>query len=420
MLESPEELLKKIQLGEDSILELKAVSLSGAKVVGPRREELADELAAFGNSRGGVLVLGVNDKTREVQGIPLEHLDAVEALMREVLHDSIEPPLWASIIKMQLPDPSGSLRPVIKVEVPRSLFVHESPGGYFLRLGSSKRKMNPEVLARLFQQRSQARLLRFEEQAVPNTTIMDLSEKLWRRFLGHSQEPEEVVLEKRGILARDENGVLRASVAGILMASEAPESFLPSAYLEAVRYRGTERDSNYQLDGQRLVGPLDEQIRLAMLFLRRNQFVFAFKDPYRIETPQFSLRAVFEAVVNAVAHRDYSIHASKIRFFMFDDRLELFSPGAPANTVNLDNIPLRQATRNELLTRLLSECPVPESAGDVRRAYLMEKRGEGVPIILKESEALSGRKPEYRLIDDTELMLTIYSAKRPDDPAGGQ
>ncbi len=145
----------------------------------------------------------------------------------------------------------------------------------------------------------------------------------------------------------------------------------------------------------------------------------AIKAPHRIETPQFSLRAVFEAVVNAVGHRDYSIHASKIRFFMFDDRLELYSPGAPANTVNLDNMPLRQATRNELLTRLLSECPVPESAGDVRRTYFMEKRGEGVPIILRESEALSGRKPEYRLIDDTEILLTIYSAQRPEVPAGG-
>ena len=112
----------------------------------------------------------------------------------------------------------------------------------------------------------------------------------------------------------------------------------------------------------------------------------------------------------AVAHRDYSIFGSKIRFFMFDDRLEIFSPGALPNTVTIDSIALRQATRNELITNLLAETPVAETVGDVGRGFYMEKRGDGVPIILDESEKLSGKKPIYRLIDDSELFLTIYSA----------
>jgi predicted HTH transcriptional regulator len=127
--------------------------------------------------------------------------------------------------------------------------------------------------------------------------------------------------------------------------------------IEAVRYSGLERDANDQLDAQTIRGPLDEQIRQAMAFLRRNQVVSARKSPHRVETPQFSERAVFEAVVNAVAHRDYSIHASKIRFFMFHDRLEIYSPGGLINTLTVESLPLRQATRNELITRLLSECP---------------------------------------------------------------
>ena len=147
-----------------------------------------------------------------------------------------------------------------------------------------------------------------------------------------------------------------------------------------------------------------------MIFLKRNQKVAAVKQPHRIETPQFSERAVFEAIVNAAAHRDYSIHGSKIRFFMFDDRLEIYSPGALPNTVTVESLPLRQATRNELLTSLLAECPVSDSCGAVERTSYMEKRGDGVPIIMRESERLSGRKPEYRLIDDSELLLTIYSA----------
>jgi predicted HTH transcriptional regulator len=411
MFDSREELLEKIRLGEDSLLELKVVAFKGHKIEGPNRSELANELAALANARGGVLVLGVDDASRDVLGIPLAKLDAVESLVREVCNDSITPPLSAQIIRLELPDSSGANKAVIRVDVPQSLFVHKSPHGYFRRLGSSKREMPPDLLARLFQQRSQARLIRFEEQAVPNTSMTDLSQNLWERFTTRSHEPPETVLLKRNLLTRDETGAVRASVAGVLMCAEHPENHLPAAFIEAVRYRGVIQDSNYQLDALKIHGPLDQQVRQAMVFLKRNQTVSATKAPYRVETPQFSERAAFEAIVNAVAHRDYSIHGSKIRFFIFDDRLELYSPGALPNTVTVESLPLRQATRNELITSLLSECPVPETIGDVKRSYYMEKRGDGVPIILRESEALSGHKPEYRLIDDSELLLTIFAAK---------
>ena len=409
MFDSTEELMAKIRLGEDSLLELKAVYFRG-KQVDLSRNDIADELAAFANSaHGGVLVFGVDDKTRETSGIPLDKLDSVAGFVRDICHDSIKPPLGTTVIRLELPDSAGTARAVIRVDVPSSLFVHQSPGGYFWRQNDAKRPMPPDYLARLFQQRSQARLIRFEEQPVPGTTLSDLSPALWRRFTTRSDEPDEAVLLKRNLLTRDESGAIRAAVAGILMCSDVPERFLPGAFIEAVRYRGTVQDSNYQLDAVRISGPLDEQIRQAMAFLHRNQRVAATKEPQRVEAPQFSTRAVFEAIVNAVAHRDYSIHGSKIRFFIFDDRLEIFSPGALPNTVSIESLPLRQATRNELLTSLLAECPVDATSGQVGRGYYMEKRGDGVPIILRESENLSGRAPRYRLVDDSELLLTIFA-----------
>jgi predicted HTH transcriptional regulator len=163
------------------------------------------------------------------------------------------------------------------------------------------------------------------------------------------------------------------------------------------------------VDAKEITGPVDEQVRDAVAFVRKNMWVAARKDPGRIETPQLSMRAVFEAVVNAVAHRDYSIHGSKIRLFLFDDRLELYSPGPLPNTVTVDSLALRQSTRNELLTSLLSRVPVEDPAGDLRRQFFMEKRGDGVPIILDESRELAGREPEYRVLDDAEVLLTIYS-----------
>ncbi len=412
MYDSPEALLRQIRLGEDTSLELKAVCFKGDRVSDPKKESLADGIAAIANTHDGVLVLGVNDKTREVDGIPVEKLELIEHYVFEACTDSIKPPVMFRSFRMEIPDSTGTPRAVLKVEIPRSLFVHESPGGYFFRQGSSKRKMPPDYLARLFQQRSQARLIRFEEQVVPGTSLADLSEPLWRRYTTRSSEEADGVLLKRSLLSKEESGLIRCSVAGILMCSERPDQFLASAYIEAVRYRGTRQDSNYQTDAQKICGPLDAQINQAMSFLKRNQTVFAVKVPHRVETPQFSERAVFEAIVNAVAHRDYSVSGSKIRFFIFDDRLEIYSPGGLPNTVTVDSMALRQATRNELITSLLAEAPVPYVIGDVGRGFFMEKRGDGVPIILHESTKLSGQEPKYRLIDDSELLLTIWGARQ--------
>ncbi len=411
MFDSTEELLQKIRLGEDRSLELKALRFRGDKIAGPSRNDLSDEIAAIANTGDGVFLLGVDDKSKEIVGIPVGQLDTVERYVFEICEQSIRPPVIFHAFRTELPDSTGTLQPILKVEIPRSLFVHESVGGYFHRQGSSKRKMPPDYLARLFQQRSQARLIRFEEQLVPQSGMSDLSERLWLRYTTKSDEPSEIVLLKRNLLSEEESGTVRASVSGVLLCCEHPERFLPNAFIEAVRYRGIRQDSNYQTDAQKICGPLDQQIRQAMAFLKRNQTIMATKEPHRVEVPQFSERAVFEAVVNAVAHRDYSVFGSKIRFFMFDDRLEIFSPGTLPNTVTIDSIALRQATWNELITSLLAETQVAETVGDVGRSFYMEKRGDGVPIILDESEKLSGKKPVYRLIDDSELLLTIYSAR---------
>jgi ATP-dependent DNA helicase RecG len=414
VFDSPEELLAKIRLGEDTSFEMKAVVLKGTKVAGPGRDELADELAAMANTADGVCLLGVDDKNRDILGIPLEKLDLVEAFVREVCNDSVDPPLTVRIARLELPDTLGTPRPVIKVDVPRSLFVHKSPGGYFHRIGSSKRELKPDLLARLFQQRSQARIIRFEEQAVPETTAADLDEELRRRFVSGQQPDLLGTLRKMKLLTLDDAGIERATVAGLLLCSRHPETWLPSAYIEAVRYRGTRQDSNYQLDAAQITGPIDRQIGEALAFVRRNMTVAAIKTPERQEIPQFSVRAVFEAIVNAVAHRDYSVPGSKIRLFIFDDRLELYSPGSLPNSVTIDTLPLRQSTRNELITSLLARCPVGDPTAEVGRRYLMERRGDGVPIIMSETEALSGRAAVYRLIDDAELLLIMWAARLPD------
>jgi len=414
MFETTDELLKQIRLGEDSSLELKNLEYKGNQVSGPHRNSMADELSAMANTHTGVVLLGVDDKSKTIHGIPRDKLDIVETWLRSICNDLIEPPLNCVIRKIPVTAEDSTEKVIVRIDVPRSLFVHQSPGGYFRRIGSSKRQMRPDVLARLFQQRSQARVIRFDEQTVPNAEPGNLVPKLWKRFrtvLSPSNDQE--FLEKMKLIVRDEENILRPTVSGILMASDAPESFMPNAFIQVVCYRGTERNGASQLDAQDITGPLDIQIRDACKFVERNMRVYAIKAPNRIETPQFSINAVFEAVVNAVVHRDYSVYRSKIRLHLFGDRLEIFSPGTIPNTMTIDSLSERQSTRNELLSSLLARCPMNVNAIGSQRSFIMDRRGEGVPIIITESENLSGRRPIYLLLDDAELKLTIFAAKSP-------
>jgi predicted HTH transcriptional regulator len=192
-------------------------------------------------------------------------------------------------------------------------------------VGSAKREMAPDYLVRRFRQRSQARIIRFDEQPVPGATLDDLADELWQRFASpRVQDSREV---------------------------------LPQG------------DTAYQLDAQVLA---------ACHFVRKNMQVYATKDEGRRDLPQYDMTAVFEALVNAVAHRDYSIHGAKIRLRMFADRLELYSPGAIPNTMTVESLPYRQAARNEAITSLLAKCAVPEADKAITgRSAMMDKRGEG-------------------------------------------
>ena len=399
MFDSLTELTEKIYLGEDSTIEFKREL--------PHRESLADEIAAFANASGGVILIGVDDDSKIV-GMDRQDLDRTEKTVVEICGDNIDPMVHIVTEKLRIDDKN-----LLKIEVPRSPFVHKSSNGYFIRQGSSKREMTTEQLGRLLQSRPQAHRISFDEQFVPNTHKDTLRETLYKQFITEGTTDREQIkdlLLKRRLLVKEGEGY-RASVAGLLMCHDRPDDYLYNSFIQAVFYNGVDRDANYQIDAKDFRGPLDQQIVDAFKFVERYNQVSARKEIGRIERSQYSMRAVFEAVVNAVVHRDYSKAGSKIRLFMFTDRLELYSPGALANTLTVDDLRYNQATRNELLARLLSETTLDHDMGaQVVRQHFLERRGEGVGIILNESEKLSGKTPVYELFGE-ELRLTIFAAK---------
>lgn len=398
-------LVDRIRLGEDSTLEFKPVEVSGMRVRSPDRRGFADDLASMANGLGGTVVLGVDDASRKVIGIPLKDLNIVELWAREICNDSIEPPIDADIRRISLKDSAGGSVPVIRIDLARSLFVHKSPSGHFRRIGSSKREITPDVLARLIQERSSTRLIRFDESIVSGSSPSDLQFSLTRRFT--LADPTKDALRKLRIVANDENVDERLTIAGVLLCTVEPQSWLPHSYIQAVSYAGERTDTEIQTDSRDIGGPLDEQVTEALHFVRRNMIVRATKRMARSDRPQFSERAVFEALVNAVAHRDYSMAGSRIRLHLFGDRLELYVPGALASTLTPESLHLRQASRNELIVSLLARCNAPTG---LDRSRMMDRRGDGVPIIREECERLSGCLPEYCLLNETELRLVMRAA----------
>ena len=402
-------LWEQVRLGEDSGLELKEVQFRGRRVSAPRRAGLADEFAAFANSHGGRLILGVSDD-REPQFLDPLQLDALAKFVTEICEDRIEPRLDFSIHRIPAPTGGG----VLLVDVPAGVTVYRSPGGYYQRRGDSKRRMQNAEIRRPLQSRGQSDAVSTDTQVVHGTGINSLHPRLWRRYASSRvDESGEISLSKLKFLKDDSQGTPRATVGGVLLASEDPRAWLPNAYIQAVCYDGQRMDGNRQLDAQDISGPLDRQIRDTMRFVVRNRRVAARKRPDRQDVPQYSERAVFEAVVNATVHRDYAVRGSKIRLFMFDDRLELYSPGGLCNSMTTEDLRTSQFTRNELLASRLGQCPVGKAPGAGGRRYFIERRGKGIAVIEDETFSLSGKMPVFELIGERELKLVLPAASPP-------
>ena len=162
MRRSDDELARRLRLGEDGGWEFKEVAFAGDRPRSPRRDDLADEIAAFANTDGEVLLCGVTD-AGAVQGMSRAQMDALERLVVEVCADAVRPPVRAGIFRRELEEG----KPFLLVDVPQGDALHDSPGGSFCRVGYSKRRMTGDERLRLAQRRGQARFLRFDKQPVP-------------------------------------------------------------------------------------------------------------------------------------------------------------------------------------------------------------------------------------------------------------
>ena len=326
------------------------------------RQTLAETLAALANASGGIALLGVS-----ARGVPQLEVDA-QALRELVVAAGLQtdPPLILPSPQIVEIDPGAV---VVAVLVPEGLpHVYSLKGSYFTRTGAANRPLTTAELRRLLLDRSESG---HESKPVPGATLADLDQVRAARYLDHVGLPpdSEIVqaLMSRGCVTHlDADGLMAAepapTVAGLLLFGRDPQRFLRSAEIICVRYAASTMSDEFVR--QDLGGTLADQIKQAEAFvvgnMRRGMRI---RGMTREETTEYPLAVVREAIVNAIAHRDYSISGEGIRVLMFADRLEVYSPGRLPGHVTLANLKDERYSRNEAIVAVLSDVGYIERLG---------------------------------------------------------
>lgn len=379
-------LRERIQRWEDLHTEFKAWPINA--------NSCAETLTAFANTDGGQLILGV-DKARQLVGVP--DADRIMQWVDNIAYQNCEPPLT---ITQQVVEIAGG-QPVVVVSVPKGDLrpYRTNQGDYFVRTASGKRRASRQELLRLFQA---TETLYYDEMLVARATIDDLDRQRFDRFLQQTYQqslrdfsiPYETLLQNLG-LVRADGATLRPNVAAILFFGIEPQRFLPHAHLMAARLPGTDLAQS-PTDVKRIEGTLPEIVADTVRFLRIHlpvaHTIEGFAPEQRPELPDVALR---EVLVNALAHRDYTITAP-VRIFVFDDRVEIRTPGALPNSVTVAAIRLGAAhvMRNPILYTLFS------------RLGLVTGIGSGIYRTIEAVKAATGREPDLYL-QEQEFVVSL-------------
>lgn len=399
------ELLEIIANGENSKVEFKRDDI--------QNHALAKELVAFSNMEGGMVLLGVEDDG-SVSGLTRPD---IEEWVMTACRDKIRPAIIPSFRIVGDAEAGGR---VAVVQVPRGMDVHSrwhnNRNAYYIRVGTQSREPTPEELGRLFQQREE---IRAEMRPVPGTTLDHLDRRRLKDYYGRVREQElphdgdepgwRTLLVNTEILVED--GV---TWGGMLLFGTTPNRFLPQAGIDAVAFPGTEKDYATR-ERTALRGPMTPLmdarggvletglVEQAVEFVRRNTHVTASLEDgaRRVEKPTYPVEAVREAVVNALIHRDYLFTGTDVELAVYDDRLEVISPGGLPNGVTVERMRTGvRSARNMLLNNVMSNY-----------GYL-EHMGMGVPRKIVRGMKEHNRTDPDLVVDGERFVVRLFARAR--------
>lgn len=349
-------------------------------------------LIAFANSAGGRLIIGVDNEKRPV-GVA-NPLDEEERLC-SLIADSISPRLVPNIEMVTI---DGKTLLIIEVFLsgsrPHWLNAEGSESGVYVRLGSTNRQADRELIAEL---RRSVEGVAFDEMPMPELSLDDLDMDAAQQMFGEARKLDEQTLLTLKLLTRDQ-GRLVPSKGAVLLFGKQRVFHFSDAWIQCGRFFGTKKIDIFdhiEID-ELLPGAVDE----VMLFLKKHAYRGAdLSEVRRKDVWSIPLGILREVIINAMVHADYSQRGAPIRVVFLDDRIEVENPGILLSGLTIED--MKQGTsriRNYVIARVF------------RELHLIEQWGTGVRRIFEEAKELGLPEPKIEEIG-MHLRFTVYLAE---------
>jgi ATP-dependent DNA helicase RecG len=395
-----ETIKKLIAGGESATLEL--------KINAPRPSELSERLCGLSNARGGLVILGVEDKTLRIMGVRDISLSIDVALRAARM---CNPPLTLNPPEPQVVEVEGATLIVIGVPAAGGK-LHQAGGVFWTRRGTYTVPLSLHEIVEAVNDRTT--MFEWEVQAVRRATIADLNPELIENYLSHRptriknssrySRLEEILLALNCATELEENNqsFLRPTNAGMLLFGYEPQQFILQSDIVCTLYKDELGIGKY-IDRKILRGPLTELIVGAAQFFEKHVPVSGEVVKFqRVDQPLYSLECLREAVVNAIVHRDYSRSGESIRIFYYSNRIEIHNPGLLLPPLTVEQLAHGQVTsklRNPVIANLLRDIP----------GY-MERVGSGIKFMLAETRRIGQPAPIFKEVNEFVVTFPQFAS----------
>ncbi len=375
------------------------VEVKSARGGTPQR--LYEPLSAFANRTGGGVILFGLDESRNFEIVGVGNAHRLQEEIGHLATADMEPALRP---EFTIEEVEGKTVVAVEVnELPaeqRPCFYRPSglQKGSYIRVGNTNRLMTDYEIFGYVSARTQPT---FDEEPIRDATFADLDRmkledylaqlKRTRPYATYLHQPFEQVLAQLHVV-REVSGVWRPTLAGLLMFGKYPQEFEIQMVITFLQYFGTTETEETPrgerfFDNRKFEGTIpeivDSAVNQVLANIRKSSLI---EGVYRQDIPEYPERAVREAIVNAIAHRDYShfVRGSYIQIRLFADRLEIQSPGGLYGNVTEDTIENEQSTRNRLLMRMMEDL------------HLVENRGSGIRSMLEAMRQANLEPPRFQ------------------------
>jgi predicted HTH transcriptional regulator len=357
-----QELLTIINSGESSKVQFKEKL--------PHIDSLAHELIAFSNSRGGIILFGIDDKAGELKGMSFSEIQELNRQIVNAASQKVYPPIFVTTETVHVKE---NKIVVVSVEEGIGKPYKDANGIIFVKNGADKRKVTSnEESARLL---NSGGSLFADEMELAGTSIIDIDERLFAAFFKKefavSYQEKGLSLEQALHAKRVLNNG-RATLAGLLFFGLEPQRFKPAFTIKTVSFAGNDIAGNtYRSKPEDLTGTIPELFKQGMMFLKSNmRYMQNGQDFNSKGISEISEIALIEILQNALIHRDY-FKNSPVRAFVFDNRIEIISPGKLPNSLTIEQVKYgNPVIRNNLITSFsVHSLPYSGLGSGLKRAF---------------------------------------------------